>query len=109
LCHHRPRQDHYLRAAILPEEDDQLGCGQRNRFLANSPSAVVCKNGCVEVPAGLGRNIFIFIHQIMVEDNTTNNVMQGKKEKKQLNLTKQHKISRSSWSKYFLDIYSDIN
>ena len=45
----------------------------------------------------------------MIEENTTNKVIQGKKEKKQLNLTKQHKLCRSSRPKYFLDIYSDIN
>ena len=45
----------------------------------------------------------------MVEENTANTVIQGKKEKKQLNITKQHKLCRSSRPKCFLDIYSDIN
>jgi len=33
----------------------------------------------------------------MVEENTTNKVIQGKKEKKQLNLTKQHKQYNNAW------------
>ena len=44
----------------------------------------------------------------MVEENTTNKIIQGKKEKKQLNLTKQHKICRSSRPKYFLHITANI-
>jgi len=43
-----------------------------------------------------------------VEEDTKNKVIQAKK-KKQLNLTKQHKLCRSSRPKYFLDIYSDTN